>query len=162
MLILRPMTAGDFERFVGHSAPQYAAEKVTSGEWTPEEAPERGDREFRQLLPQGPDTPDNHLFHLHDPQEGTDVGVLWYALQTRAGSVTAFVYEVEVYEPHRRRGYATQAFALLEHDAAARGATNIGLHVFGHNTGARALYEGMGFQTTNVIMRKELGTGQPD
>lgn len=157
MIELRPMDAAAFERFVAHAAPQYAAEKVKSGEWTPEEALERGDREFRQLLPQGPDTPDNHLFHLHDPQDGTDVGVLWYALQTRAGSVTAFVYEVEVYEPHRRRGYATQAFVLLEHDAAARGATNIQLHVFGHNTGARTLYEGLGFLTTNVILRKELG-----
>ncbi|MFC3832635.1 MULTISPECIES: GNAT family N-acetyltransferase [Deinococcus] len=157
MLELRPMNAAAFERFVAHSAPQYAAEKVASGEWTPEEAPERGEREFRQLLPQGPDTPDNVLYHLHDPQEGADVGVLWYALQQRAGTVCAFVYEIEVYEPYRRRGYATQAFTLLEHDAAAHGATNIQLHVFGHNTGARALYEGLGFQTTNVIMRKELG-----
>lgn len=157
MLELRSMDPAAFERFVAHAAPQYAAEKVASGEWTPEEAPERGDREFRQLLPQGPDTPDNHLYHLHDPQTDTDVGVLWYALQTRGGTRTAFVYEIEVYEPYRRRGYATQAFRLLEQDAATHGATNIQLHVFGHNSGARALYKGLGFLTTNVIMRKELG-----
>ncbi|GHF52429.1 ribosomal protein S18 acetylase RimI-like enzyme [Deinococcus metalli] len=157
MIELRPMDAAAFERFVAHAAPQYAAEKIRSGEWTPEEAMQRADREFRQLLPQGPDTPDNVLYHLHDPHEGADVGVLWYALQTRGGTRTAFVYEVEVYDPYRRRGYASQAFALLERDAAARGATNIQLHVFGHNTSARALYEGLGFQTTNVIMRKELG-----
>uniref|UniRef100_UPI0038D450BF GNAT family N-acetyltransferase n=1 Tax=Deinococcus sp. TaxID=47478 RepID=UPI0038D450BF len=52
---------------------------------------------------------------------------------------------------------ATQAFTALEADAAAHGATNIQLHVFGLNAGARALYEGLGFQTTNVVMRKELG-----
>ncbi|GGL19723.1 GNAT family N-acetyltransferase [Deinococcus radiotolerans] len=84
------------------------------------------------------------------------MGVLWYALQQRSGATTAFIYEIEIHEPYRRRGYATQAFTLLEIDAAARGATRIGLHVFGHNAPARALYEKLGYHTTNVIMRKEL------
>ena len=111
---------------------------------------------IQDLLPQGPDTPDNVLYTLHDPHEDADVGVLWYALQRTPHATTAFIYEVEVFEAYRRRGYATQAFTLLETDAAARGATRIGLHVFGHNTAARALYEKLGYHATNINMRKEL------
>ena len=156
MLHLRPMDAGAFTRFLARAVPEYAAEKVRSGQWSPEEAQARSEREFQDLLPQGPDTPDNVLYTLHDPHEDADVGVLWYALQRTPHATTAFIYEVEVFEAYRRRGYATQAFTLLETDAAARGATRIGLHVFGHNTAARALYEKLGYHATNINMRKEL------
>ncbi len=156
MLELRPMTDQTFQRFLDHAAPQYAAEKVKSGEWSQQEAQARGEGEFRMLLPQGPDTPKNFLYDLHDPQTGHDVGVLWYALRGEGERTSAFVYEVEVFGPYRRQGYATQAFAALDLDAARHGARSVQLHVFGHNHPARALYEGLGFQPTNLILRKEL------
>jgi ribosomal protein S18 acetylase RimI-like enzyme len=166
MLELRAMTDRTFQRFLDHAAPQYAAEKVRSGEWSPQEAQARGEGEFHMLLPEGRNTPGNFLYDLHDPAlsnpatsdpaTGTDVGVLWYALRDRGGVRSAFVYEIEVWADHRRRGYATQAFGLLEQDAARRGAGSIQLHVFGHNHGARALYERLGFLPTNLILRKEL------
>ncbi|WP_189058176.1 GNAT family N-acetyltransferase [Deinococcus daejeonensis] len=139
MLHLRPMDAGAFARFLARAVPEYAAEKVRSGQWSPEEAQARSEREFQDLLPQGPDTPDNILYTLHDPHEDADVGVLWYALQRTPHATTAFIYEVEVFEAYRRRGYATQAFTRLEADAAAR-----------------ALYEKLGYHATNINMRKEL------
>lgn len=156
MLELKPMDAATFQRFLDHAVPQYAAEKVRSGEWSPEEAQARGEGEFHMLLPQGPDTPGNFLYDLHDAQTGQDVGVLWYALRGEGERTSAFVYEVEVFEPHRRRGHATQAFAALERDAANNGARSIQLHVFGHNHPARALYEGLGFQPTNLMLRRDL------
>jgi len=116
----------------------------------------RAEGEFLMLCPDGLHTPDHHHFDLHDPTTGQDVGVLWYALRHEGHRTSAFVYEIEIHAPYRRRGYATQAFTLLEQDAAARGATNIQLHVFGHNTGARALYTGLGFHETSIIMRKDL------
>ena len=33
---------------------------------------------------------------------------------------------------------------------------SIGLHVFGHNTGARKLYQRLGYRETSVVMRKDL------
>ena len=45
----------------------------------------------------------------------------------------------------------------MEKRAAELGAQKVGLHVFGHNPGARALYEGSGFATTSFIMSKRLG-----
>ncbi|GGL19741.1 hypothetical protein [Deinococcus radiotolerans] len=46
MLELRLMTADAFDRFLAHTVPQYAAEKIASSEWTPEEAQARSEREF--------------------------------------------------------------------------------------------------------------------
>ena len=45
---------------------------------------------------------------------------------------------------------------LAEEQAHGAGATQIGLNVFGHNTVARRLYEALGYETTAVLMRKEL------
>ena len=45
----------------------------------------------------------------------------------------------------------------LEEEARRFGLTALALHVFGHNTAARALYEGIGYQITNINMRKDLG-----
>ena len=156
MLELKPMDAATFQRFLDHAVPQYAAEKVRSGEWSVQEAQARGEGEFRMLMPQGTDTPDHFLFDLHDVHAGLDVGVLWYALRDKPEGVSAFVYEVEIFADYRRRGHATQAFALLEQDASARGAASIQLHVFGHNHGARALYEELGFSPTNLMLRKDI------
>ena len=58
--------------------------------------------------------------------------------------------------PHQRRGYATEAFTALEADARSRGLSAIGLHVFGHNTGARAFYEKLRYEATHIHMFKRV------
>ncbi|GGR22859.1 hypothetical protein GCM10008957_38650 [Deinococcus ruber] len=150
------MTDQTFQQFLAHTVPQYAAEKVRSGEWSSQEAQARGEGEFRMLLPQGIGTPQNILYDLYDPAVGQNVGVLWYALRQNGSQVSAFVYEIEIYPDYRRRGYATRAFELLEQDAAGHGAGSVQLHVFGHNHVARALYERLGFSPTNLLLRKNL------
>jgi hypothetical protein len=49
------------------------------------------------------------------------------------------------------------AMVLGEEYARAQGAHTLGLSVFGFNTGARGLYESLGYETTSVKMRKKLG-----
>ncbi|WP_125806804.1 N-acetyltransferase [Actinoplanes sp. ATCC 53533] len=56
----------------------------------------------------------------------------------------------------RRRGYGRAIMLAAErwcHDNALR---SIGLRVFAHNTGARALYEQLGFTETSRNMTKDL------
>ncbi|ULH14789.1 GNAT family N-acetyltransferase [Deinococcus sp. KNUC1210] len=156
MLEFRPMTDQTFQQFLAHTVPQYAAEKVRSGEWSAQEAQARGEGEFTMLLPQGVNTPQNILYDLYDSDSAQNVGVLWYALRQNGPQIVAFVYEIEIYPDHRRLGHATRAFELLEQDAAKHGAGSVQLHVFGHNHGARALYERLGFFPTNLILRKNL------
>ncbi|AFD27768.1 GNAT family N-acetyltransferase [Deinococcus gobiensis] len=156
MLSLHPMTPESFQRFLQRSVATYAAENVRSGRWTAEEAQERSAADFQTLLPEGSATPHNFCFDLHDADRHQDVGVLWYKLMQRGGQKIAFVYEIEVGAEHRRRGYAREAFWLLEQHAAERGATAVQLHVFGHNHPARALYEGLGFEPVSITMQREL------
>ncbi len=61
-----------------------------------------------------------------------------------------------IYEDYRRRGYATQALRAIEEKARELGLNNIALHVFGHNDGARVLYEKVGYVVTDFIMAKDL------
>jgi RimJ/RimL family protein N-acetyltransferase len=44
----------------------------------------------------------------------------------------------------------------MEEVVKIAGLNVIGLHVFGYNTGARAMYEKLGFEVTDVMMRKWL------
>lgn len=57
----------------------------------------------------------------------------------------------------RGRGFGRMAMVLGEEYARAQGAHALGLSVFGFNTGARGLYESLGYETTSVKMLKRLG-----
>ena len=74
------------------------------------------------------------------------------------GLKSAFVYDVEVKSELRRQGYARAAFTALEPIVKALGLSSIGLHVFGHNPGAQALYRSLGYGITGVNMLKQLGS----
>lgn len=153
MSMLSPMTDTDFAVFVAASVPAYAKSKVASGQWAEDDALERAQREFDSLLPQGLVTPDHHLFTLRD-DDGLAVGTLWFAQLPRGNERMAYVYDIAIHADRRRQGWARRAFVALEAEAARRGLSSIMLHVFGHNTGARALYEGLGFEATNIVMAK--------
>ncbi|KQQ19243.1 hypothetical protein ASF48_14960 [Rathayibacter sp. Leaf299] len=70
----------------------------------------------------------------------------------------AWIWDVEVDGPFRGRGSGRAAMLLAEEHALARGYRALALNVFGFNTTARGLYESLGYETTAVQMRKELGT----
>lgn len=156
MIALSPMTDDEYQPYVRQSIQDYAAEHVRGGRWSAEDALEQSAREFDSLLTQGLHTPDHFLYMIVEEDTGQRVGVLWFALQSRAGQRTAWVYDIVIYEEFRRHGYATQAFRLLEERASEQGATSIALHVFGHNHSARALYEKLGYEPTNIQMVKHL------
>ena len=66
-------------------------------------------------------------------------------------------YSIEdMAEACRRRGYAYAAMRRAEARARAAGAERLGLHVFGGNVGARALYRRLGLEETDVMMAKWL------
>ncbi len=155
MIHLEPMTEAEFRAYLEPAIAEYAAEHVKSGHWNSADALEESRKEFTQLLPDGLNTVNQHLFSIKD-DSGTNVGRLWFAVRERGADRSAFIYDVHIYESFQRRGYATQAFQALETRARDMGITAISLHVFGHNTSARALYEKLGFETTNLMMNKPI------
>ncbi len=159
MVTLQPMTPAEYEPWLKAGIQEYADEKVRAGNWSADEALERSAEEHRKLLPQGLDTPDSYLYTImadSSPGAGlTAVGMVWLAVPPWKPPV-AFIYDFLIYEPYRRRGYASQALAALEEKVRALGLDTIGLHVFGHNHAARALYEKAGYVVTNINMTKKL------
>lgn len=150
------MTEAEFEAFLAKSIASYAEEHVRAGNWDAEEALALSEKEFKDLLPDGLASKNNYLYTITDSELGAKVGILWVARQEHKPAPVAFVYNVEIDEAFRRRGYGAQTFAALEEKVRALGLNEIRLHVFGHNTPARALYEKLGFVTTNVLMSKKL------
>ena len=156
MLQLVPMTEPEFQAFRAADIAEYAQEHVKAGRWGPEESLRLAEQEFNDLLPDGLATPNQYLFALTDEALGTQVGRLWFAVQQEGSEPTAFVFNIVIFEAFRRQGYGMQAMQALEEKVRALGLATISLHVFGHNQAARALYEKLGYVTTNVMMRKIL------
>ena len=150
------MTQPEYAAWLAETIPAYAADKVASGQWAEDAALELSKKEYAELLPQGPETPENHLFTILD-QESAPVGVLWFAVKTKFNARIAFVLDVTVREGRRRQGHARRALLALEGEVRKLGLSGIALHVFGHNTGAQALYAKLGYRPTNISLFKPVG-----
>lgn len=155
-VVLAPMHPDGYQPFQAQSVADYADENVKSGRWSSADAPALAQDNFDRLLPQGLATPDHYLYTIRDAAADVEVGVLWLAIIARAGAKGAYVYQLWIDPAHRRRGHARAAFEAMEPLVATLGATSIGLHVFGHNTGAQALYRSLGYNVTGVTMLKPL------
>jgi ribosomal protein S18 acetylase RimI-like enzyme len=153
MIVLRPMDPADFETYLEQLIRTYAADHVSGGRWTEAEAPSEARKEVDRILPSGLTTPNQLIHSVVLEPGGEKVGVLWLGIEPRGG----FIYDLLIHEAYRRRGYAREAMLLAEKVAVQHGAHKISLHVFATNTGARKLYEQLGYAETNVIMSKPLG-----
>ena len=132
----------------------YALDKVRAGVWSTAEAESRAARELDELLPDGPATRDHFLYSVRDESVPAEVGVLWFALRDSGVGRTLWIYDIVIHEQFRRRGYARRTLELVDEKAGELGARKVELHVFGHNAGARMLYEQMGYGVTSIIMAK--------
>ena len=151
-----PFTDVDFRAWLAQAIPAFALTNVEDGRWTLAESIEKSREAHALLLPQGRETPGQFFMRLQLSDTGEDVGSLWWSESEKAGVGEAYVYSVEIEEHARRRGFARAAFLELERVARERGLHHVGLHVFGHNHGARRLYEELGFQPTSITLRKIL------
>jgi ribosomal protein S18 acetylase RimI-like enzyme len=157
---LMPMTLAEFEAFCDRSIPTFAAEKVRAGAWSAAEAPLLAHNLFAEMLPQGSATRGQFFFMVRDAA-GREIGSLWFAVEKRGGESAGFIYDIEIRPEHRRKGHASRALRVLDAKANELGLTGIGLHVFGHNEGAQALYRSLGYATTDVSMFKTLRSPAP-
>jgi ribosomal protein S18 acetylase RimI-like enzyme len=146
----------DFHAWLTQAIPAFALSKVEDGCWTLAESLEKSREAHAMLLPQGLRTPGQFFVRLQAAETGADVGAMWWAETEKAGAKGAYVYNVEIEEHARRRGFGRAAFLELERVARERGLHHVSLHVFGHNHGARRLYEELGFEPTSMTLRKIL------
>lgn len=148
------MTQIEFDAFLEHVIPEYAADNVKAGYWGKEEALEKSRGEFTRLLPQGLQSENHYLYTLYD--EDLAVGRIWMRANFDRPTKSGFVFELWVDEQFRGKGYGKQAMLLLEEKAREMGLKSIGLHVFGYNETARGLYDKLGYEVTSLNMSKNL------
>jgi ribosomal protein S18 acetylase RimI-like enzyme len=150
------MTEDDFVTYMGFAVSNYANEKVASDSWPAEEAHARAAAAFSELLPQGLATEDQHLLTIVDNPAGNKAGFVWFGVTDLGKGPVAFIYDFVIFEELRRRGFGSQALRALEDKVRAMNLNIIGLHVFGHNQAARALYDSVGYTVSDVTMTKML------
>jgi ribosomal protein S18 acetylase RimI-like enzyme len=149
---LDPMTETEYQEFRTTSVAGYAQAKVEAGAWTQEESLAKSDAIFDELLPDGIASPDNYLFMVRDVNGEQSVAVLWFALQGEPARREVYIYQIEVAEKFRGRGYGRATMQACADKARMLGATSVRLHVFGRNKVARSLYTSLGFTETDVMM----------
>lgn len=150
------MGAEVFDWYRAHSAPNYARDKVASGEWEEGDAMPKARQMFEDMLPQGLETPDNYLYEIVDEWDDVTVGMLWISVEERGGDRIAYVCDIYVKPAYQRKGHALRAFRQLEEKVGRLGVSGIGLNVFGNNVQAHRLYERLGYEPLNIYMWKPL------
>jgi ribosomal protein S18 acetylase RimI-like enzyme len=146
---LEPMTEDQYKPWRADAEAHYTRSVAASGRSAPEAARDAADT-YARLLPDEFATPDNHFWYAYDRDRR--VGFLWI----KVTGDTAFVYNVAVEPGLRRQGYGRAIMLAAERWCRDNALTRIGLHVFAHNTGARALYEQLGFTEIGRNMGKDL------
>jgi ribosomal protein S18 acetylase RimI-like enzyme len=145
------------ERFVSWNeqlVKHYAQDKVDAGNWPAEGALERSARENAEMMPMGVATPSHDLFV--GIVAGQEVGHLWLFTDPALPVPETFIYDIEVAEEHRGKGYGRGILEAAERWCAEHHITALRLHVFGFNKTAIKLYESSGFTVTNLDMMKRI------
>ncbi|MBD0711729.1 MULTISPECIES: GNAT family N-acetyltransferase [unclassified Streptomyces] len=151
---VRPMDADEFEVWKARAGDVFAQSWIDRG--VPEDqARAKAEDSHRKYLPEGLATPGVAIHVV--VADGRSAGFLWTGrIELEPGRWAAFVYDIEVEEEYRGRGYGRALMLLAERVAREAGDTRLGLHVFAGNTPAIRLYESLGYRTTYVNSAKEL------
>ena len=156
MTHITPMTEDEYIAHFAQSIQDYASEKVKAGQWAQADALALAQQDIDRLLPQGFATEDNWFFTVRDDTQ-QKIGAIWISLREQGGRKIAWLTDIVVLPQFQRQGHAKRALLAAEQVIAKAGLPGMGLHVFGHNAGAQALYASMGYAVTNVNMFKPLG-----
>ncbi|MET8922302.1 GNAT family N-acetyltransferase [Streptomyces sp. NPDC003509] len=150
----RRMTQREFDAWAAVSVGTYARSWVERGV-PQEQARRKSETDHAANLPDGLATPGMY-FHVlvHD---GAVVGHVWVARREEPeGQDLGYVFDVEVREEHRGRGYGRALMHLAEDVTLDAGLGLLGLHVFASNTPALRLYESLGYEVTQYNLAKAL------
>jgi len=153
MLALAPFEPQALPGWLAAHGAAYLEERVAAGDERAS-AQQRVAEDRRVLFPG--DAPAAGQFVYRLLEDSVAVGVLWIGEELGAPPGHWWVWTIEIDEPFRGRGLGRAAMALAEAEARRRGATRIGLNVFGANHVARSLYASLGYEVSRLQMHKAL------
>lgn len=153
----RPMTPEQEAEYLPQAIEGFVLDIVRAGSLDPVRARAKAEASYTGLHADG------EIYVAAYDDDGIWVGVLGYALQgfddDPATESALFVYDLEVFDPYRRRGHARDLLAHAESLARAAGAVSVRLTVWEGNDGAHDLYRRVGFRDESHQMRLPLTDG---
>ena len=151
---LRQMSEDEYAAWRPRSLETFAEDLARATGRPLEAARGRAQAVFEDLLPDGLATARTWLWIVLDA-DGGRVGTLWIGPHPQRQEA-AFVYDLEIEEPFRRRGHGRAAMLAAEGLVAQAGVTELGLSVFGFNGSAKDLYDSIGYTVVATQMTKPL------
>ncbi len=156
MIQLKPMSVEAFEKFKKDSQSAYATNLAAVEVIPYEEALQNASEQFNKLVPLGTATTGQSFFDVIESSSSNSIGFLWLGFQTRFGRKVASINDISIAPANRGKGFGKKLMKLVEEEAHKAEATRIRLHVFHSNQVAKNLYLAMGFEPTNLDMRKDI------
>lgn len=132
--------------------PDYIRDTAEHYKLDTELATEKAEKQMEQLLPDEEKTEGQHLFQIKSEKELA--GYLWFHVSKEEKK--AFLYHIFVKDAFRKQGIAQDALHFFENESKDEGADYVGLHVFGSNEQAIALYTKLGYKQASISMNKVL------
>jgi ribosomal protein S18 acetylase RimI-like enzyme len=155
----RPMTGAEYEVWLARAVGDFAQSWIDRGV-PPRQARAKSEASHRTDLPDGLATPGVTFSVLRlagVEHAGAAVGHVWVApREVRPGRPGSYVYDVEVTEGRRGKGYGRALMLHAERVAGQAGSTLLGLHVFTDNIPALRLYESLGYETVRRHFFRQL------
>lgn len=150
---LRPADQADVDEYLAQARQTYVAERIRAGDH-PDAAAANADESQGRAFPGGRVAGGHLVFRVE--VDGRKAGVLWIGPLPTGPRDRWWVWDITISEAYRGRGVGRQVMLLAESEARARGVTELGLNVFGHNHVAIGLYRSLGYEVTAMQMRKPL------
>jgi GNAT superfamily N-acetyltransferase len=148
-LQLRPIEDQEFEAWLPRLRDDYAEDLIRDHGMSPDKAKAQAVAEIDRHRSAG-----HSVFVIEVEREL--VGHLWLVERRDAYEPTLVVYDIDVDESHRGRGFGKAAMLLAEEEARRRGLTRMALHVGARNDVARNLSRSLGFEENDVAMSKPI------
>jgi ribosomal protein S18 acetylase RimI-like enzyme len=155
------MTEDEFTNVREYMITALAEDNIEGDVWRADNALQKSREALQSMLPDGLGTENTFLFTLKEPSLSEVVGFIYLMIEGVDSIPFVHISYLEIYGPYQRKGYGAQTLQAVEAKAREMGIANVGLHVFGYNTGARALYEKLGYQVGGLYMRKKLSSDLP-
>jgi ribosomal protein S18 acetylase RimI-like enzyme len=149
MVKLVEMPPASYDNWKDQIWKAYREEMIRAG--TSEAAADENIQEnIKELMPNGKLTPGNFVFDVMNAED--HVGYVWLNEKNSEW----FIYDIEIIEKYRRRGFGRETMQAIEAHIRAKGGNVIGLSVFGFNKVAQKLYDSEGYEVTRLSMQKKL------
>jgi GNAT superfamily N-acetyltransferase len=149
---LRAIREDEFKQWLSRTREGYAEEMVVNGGASEDRARDKAVKDVEQLFPGGRPSAGHSVFVIE--ADGRPVGDLWVAEREGDLHHSLWIYDVQIDEAERGRGYGKEAMLFAEEEARRRGLNRVGLMVFGGNEIARNLYRSLGYAEDAVFMNK--------